>query len=100
MPRSRTINTVSHPDVVEVKAGELPPAGVEHFSWYDRASRFRMTVRKEQIKNRKAAYWYAYVKAQGKTYKVYVGKPDRLTSARLYEVALKLKAKAGLFRRP
>lgn len=95
----RTINTTSHPSMPEVKAGEPPLADGERFSWYDQASRFRMTLRKERIKGRRGAYWYAYVKAGGKTHKVYVGRGAALTSARLYEVALKLKEKAGLFKR-
>ena len=80
----------------EVPAGEVPSLDEPRFSWYDRASRFRMTLRKEQIKGRKGAYWYAYVKAHGKTFKVYVGRDAALTSARLFEVALKLKVKAGI----
>ncbi|MDX1546695.1 MAG: hypothetical protein R3247_06890 [Rhodothermales bacterium] len=95
----RPINTVSHPSMPEVLAGDPLPSGADRFSWYDRASRFRMTLRREQIKGRKAAYWYAYVKANGKTHKAYVGREEALTSPRLFEVALALKEKAGLFRR-
>lgn len=95
----RPINRVAHPSMPEILAGEPPPAEGRRFSWYDRASRFRMTLRRETIKQRNADYWYAYVKAHGKTHKVYAGRPETLTSARLFEIALKLKAKAGLFRR-
>lgn len=80
----------------EVPAGETPPTDETCFSWYDEVSRFRMTLRKERIKNRKASYWYAYVKAHGKTFKVYVGRSEKLTSARLFDVALQLKVKAGI----
>ena len=67
------------------------------FAWLEKATRFyyiaqypayRLTVRKE--KRRQTAYWFAYVKRDGKLHNAYLGKSATLTQQKLEAVAVRL----------
>ncbi len=52
-----------------------------------------MTVRREPVKGKQAPYWYAYRKRQGILAKVYLGRSEHLTPARLTTAAQHLDAR-------
>lgn len=71
------------------------------FAWLEKATRFyyiaqypayRLTVRKE--KRRQTAYWFAYVKRDGKLHNAYLGKSATLTQQKLEAVAIRLNKRS------
>jgi LuxR family maltose regulon positive regulatory protein len=73
------------------------PESPEWFTWLGTIPSFRFeskrgkyTARKEQRAQGGGDYWIAYVKNHNKLYKKYVGPTDKLTLARLEEVAEEL----------
>jgi LuxR family maltose regulon positive regulatory protein len=64
----------------------------EHSAFYVETSAGTFTARKEQRRSGRfpRCYWYAYRKQASKLHKMYLGRSEELTSARLVEVAQRL----------
>ncbi|GAC1395415.1 MAG: hypothetical protein NVSMB65_14460 [Chloroflexota bacterium] len=52
-----------------------------------------MTVRREVVKGKQEPYWYAYRKRHGALAKVYLGRSEALSAARLTDAARQLDAR-------
>jgi hypothetical protein len=66
-------------------------AGVNVFYFQHKAGTF--TARLEP--QRRGFFWYAYRRIQGKTYKLYIGKPSSVDMGRMVEIAKKFSLKGG-----
>lgn len=51
----------------------------------------------EKQRRRNSYYWYAFVKWNDRTYSAYIGKDEKVTISRLYEVSHKLNDKLGKY---
>ncbi|GHO59929.1 LuxR C-terminal-related transcriptional regulator [Ktedonobacter robiniae] len=82
------------PSLVPLLAVETPA----WYAWVEEVAQFTFhsqygafSARKERVSNgRGGSYWRAYRKKQGKLYRVYLGKSNQLTMARLKSVAQEL----------
>ena len=80
---------------------DFAPDSPAWFTWLNGIPSFRFESRRGTYTARKerraqgSDYWIAYVKRSGKLYKKYLGSTDKLTIARLEEVAEELTKQMG-----